>query len=279
MPVNSFFNQVTHPFEQGLLQDLQDEAIKIHGHEVYYIRRDVINLDTILGEDDLQLFREAFPVEAYIKTHASFQGQSEFVSKFGLIIEDRIDLSVSVRRFHQAVPNMERPREGDLIWIQMAPTSRYLFDIRFVENQEQMFQLGKLYTYELRCERMNFSHERLKTPDPIINKATERDAYTIDLMLTTGSGNYLYGETVRQGDATGMVADYSSIVGLLSLQNIVGTFVTGEAVVGQTSGASWVVGTIPTLAPEAHDPISDNQELGEEETSIVVVRGTNPRFN
>lgn len=279
MPTNPFFNQVTHPFEQGLLQDLQDESIKIHGHEVYYIPRDVINLDTILGEDDLQLFQTAYPIEMYIKTHASFQGQSEFVSKFGLIIEDRIDLSVSVRRFHQAVPNMLRPREGDLIWIQMAPGSRFLFDIRFVENMEQMFQLGKLYTYELRCERMNFSHERLKTPEPIINKATERDAYTIDLMLTTGSGNYLYGETVRQGDATGMVADYSSIVGLLSLQNIVGTFVTGEAVVGQTSGASWVVGTIPTLAPEAHDPISDNQELGEEETSIVVVRGTNPRFN
>jgi hypothetical protein len=285
MPLNPYFNQVTFKPEQGLVQDLIEEAIQIHGHEVWYIRRDVVNMDTLLGEDTLQHFRDAYPIEMYIKTHSSFQGQSEFVSKFGLIIEDRIDLSVSVRRFHQTVPNMERPREGDLIWIQMAPTSRYIFDIRFVENQEQLFQLGKLYTYELRCERMNFSHERIVTPETIINESPQREAYTIDVFLGAGSGNYIVEEQVYQGDsyataiATGMVVSWSSDVGLLQLQNITGTFTNSHAIIGVTSNASYITTATPNVAPTSHDAITDNELLQNDGPGVIVNRGSNPRYS
>lgn len=285
MSLNPYFNQVTFKPEQNLVQDLIEEAIQIHGHEVWYIRRDVVNMDTLLGEDTLQHFNDAYPIEMYIKTHSSFQGQSEFVSKFGLIIEDRIDLSVSVRRFHQTVPNMERPREGDLIWIQMAPGSRYIFDIRFVENQEQLFQLGKLYTYELRCERMNFSHERITTPETIINEGPQREAYTIDVFLGTGTGTYIVEEQVYQGDAydtaiaTGMVVSWSSDVGLLQLQNITGTFTNSHAVIGVDSGASYLPTDTPNVAPTSRDPITDNEFLQNEGPTVIVNRGSNPRYS
>jgi hypothetical protein len=285
MSLNPYFNQVSFKPEQALVQDLIEEAIQIHGHEVWYIRRDVVNMDTLLGEDTLQHFQDAYPIEMYIKTHSSFQGQSEFVSKFGLIIEDRIDLSVSVRRFHQTVPNMERPREGDLIWIQMAPTSRYIFDIRFVENQEQLFQLGKLYTYELRCERMNFSHERIVTPETIINEGPQREAYTIDVFLGAGTGDYIVEEQVYQGDAydtaiaTGMVVSWSSDVGLLQLQNITGTFTNSHAVIGVDSGASYLPTGTPNVAPTSHDPITDNELLQTDAPSVIVNRGSNPRYS
>jgi hypothetical protein len=285
MTLNPYFNQVTRQDEQSLVQDLIIEAIQIYGHEVYYIQRDVINFDTLLGEDDLQLFQYAWPIEMYIKTTQSFQGQSEFVSKFGLIIEDRIDLSCSVKRFHEVVPGMLRPREGDLLWIQMANTSRYLFDIRFVENQEQMFQLGKLYTYELRCERMNFSHERVKTSEPEINEGPQRDAYTLDVMLAAGgAGTYISGETVYQGPslagayATGMVLDHTPGVFLLTLQNITGTFANATAIVGANSGAVWLTSSTPSTAPESHDPISDNAEIEATANTVVVSRGSNPRY-
>jgi hypothetical protein len=284
MAINPHFNHTSFTTEQNLLQDLIDESIQVYGHDVFYIRRDVVNMDTLLGEDDLQLFQAATPIEMYIKTHASFQGQSEFVSKFGLIIEDRVDLSCSVRRFHSIFPAMLRPREGDLIWIQMAPESRYLFEIRFVENQEQLFQLGKLYTYELRCERMNFSHERVRTNFTEINEGPERDAYTLDIFVTGGSINYQVGETVFQGDnpitghATGRVLHFTSNVGLLSVQDVTGVFGTGP-IIGANSGAVWTSTTVPSTAPESHDPISDNQELQETGNTVVVVRGTNPRFN
>lgn len=284
MPINPYFNEVTFVPEQSLIQDLIEESIQIYGHEVYYIRRDVVNMDTLLGEDTLQHFTDAYPIEMYIKTHSSFQGQSEFVSKFGLIIEDRMDLSVSVRRFHQEVPDMLRPREGDLIWIQMAPQSRYIFDIRFVENQEQLFQLGKLYTYELRCERMNFSHERIKTPEIMINEGPQRDAYTVDLLMGTGTGEYIIEEQVYQGDnyatayATGMVVSWDSDAGVLQLQSITGTFTNAAPVIGVDSAASWTPGDTPITAPLSRDPISDNRLLQTDGPGVLVNRGNNPRY-
>ena len=53
-----------------------------------------------------------------------------------------------------------RPREGDLIWI---PMLGYMYEIKFTENIENFFQLGKLYTYEMRCDRLEYSSERIDT--------------------------------------------------------------------------------------------------------------------
>lgn len=285
MPLNPYFRHTDFKPEQALIEDIIEESIQIYGHEVYYIRRDVVNMDTLLGEDNLQSFSDAYPIEMYIKTHDSFVGQSEFVSKFGLIIEDRIDLSCSVRRFHESIPDMERPREGDLIWIQMAPTSRYIFDIRFVENQEQMFQLGKLYTYEIRCERMNFSHERVTTPMKEINEGPQRDAYTIDLIMSTGTGEYRYEEQVYQGDnldtayATATVVSWDIEAGVLHVQVVTGEFVAGQPVIGTETGASWIIADEPITAPMSRDPISDNKLLQDDGPTVIVSRGSNPRFN
>ncbi len=53
-----------------------------------------------------------------------------------------------------------RPREGDLVWI---PMMNFMYEIKFVENTENFYQLGKLYTYEIRCERFEYSSERIDT--------------------------------------------------------------------------------------------------------------------
>jgi len=192
-------------------------------------------------------------------------------------------LSVSVRRFHQTVPNMVRPREGDLIWIQMAPTARYIFDIRFVENQEQLFQLGKLYTYELRCERMQYSHERVVTPETIINEGPQRDAYTIDVFLGAGSGNYIIEEQVYQGDsyvtahATGMVVSWDTEEAYLQLQSITGTFGNTGNIIGVDSAASYATLATPDITPSSRDPITDNKLLQTDGPAVIVNRGNNPR--
>jgi hypothetical protein len=39
----------------------------------------------------------------------------------------------------------------------------YMYEIKFTENIENFFQLGKLYTYEMRCDRYEYSSERLDT--------------------------------------------------------------------------------------------------------------------
>lgn len=284
MPVNPFFNQTSYEGEQNLIQDLIDESIAIHGHETYYLKREDVDLDKLFGEDELQRFTQARSIEMYIKTSQSFQGQSEFVSKFGLHIEDQCTFSVSVRRFNTRVGDLlTRPREGDIVWLQMTPTNRYLFEIRFVEDKEQLFQMGKLYTYELRCEVMNYSHERVQTSVPDINKVAENAAYTLSLELQTGNGAYIVGETVYQGEsfiealATGTVSGFDANTNILLLQNITGEFANDVQIVGLSSNITRLPVGAPDTAPTRHDPIADNTLAVEESESIIVVRGTNPR--
>ena len=47
-----------------------------------------------------------------------------------------------------------RPMEGDIIF---EPFSRKLFEIKFVEHEAVFYQLGRLQTYDVRCEIFNYS--------------------------------------------------------------------------------------------------------------------------
>ena len=286
MSVNPYFNQTSFTTEQNLVQDLIDESIQIYGHNVYYLPRSEGNIDAFLGEDPLANFQNAIEVEMYVKSYEAFNGQSEFISKFGLQIEDQITLVVSQRRFGNTVTTANaavvRPRENDLIYIQMTPSNRYLFEIRFVENKEELFQLGKLYTYELRCEMMNFTNEVVNTGNTDVDAVASRDAYTISMtMNANGAGTFSVGETAYQGSnlatatATGDVYSWSANTRTLQVQQITGTFANATAVHGVTSNATWTVSnTTPNTAPTVHDPISDNEFLQGNPLGVVVSRGT-----
>ena len=69
--------------------------------------------------------------------------------------------------FDQDYSGYIRPKEGDLIWF---PLTRDLFEIKFVENIETLFQLGKLYTYELRCDKYEYSSEVLNTDNADVDQ-------------------------------------------------------------------------------------------------------------
>ena len=45
-----------------------------------------------------------------------------------------------------------------------------MFEIKFVENIETLFQLGKLYTYELRCDKYEYSSEVLNTDNADVDQ-------------------------------------------------------------------------------------------------------------
>lgn len=189
MARNRHFNQYTPvKQEQNLVEDLVIESIKIYGVDGYYLPRTHVNLDTIYGEDASMIFDDALELELYIKSFDGFQGQQDFLSKFGLQIDESITFVVAQKRFTQSLKpsflteygynfknedgeylldeqlydytSILRPREGDLIWI---PMLGYMYEIKFTENIENFFQLGKLYTYEMRCDRFEYSSERLDT--------------------------------------------------------------------------------------------------------------------
>ena len=59
MAVNAIFktnNLASIQSERNLYSDLIKEAIQIYGHDVYYINRDTVALDNVLGEESLSKF-------------------------------------------------------------------------------------------------------------------------------------------------------------------------------------------------------------------------------
>jgi hypothetical protein len=104
MAVNSIFhtsNLHSLATERSLYQDLVKEAIQIYGHDVYYINRDTVALDTLLGEDSLSTFTKQTPIEMYVEDSEGFGGDKEIISQFGLENRNEITFVVSKERFQQ----------------------------------------------------------------------------------------------------------------------------------------------------------------------------------
>jgi hypothetical protein len=160
---NFYFNNFTNSGEQNLIEDLIIETIRIYGLDVWYLPRTLGGLDDLLNEDDLSIFDKAYMVEMYIKSVDGFEGDGQFLSKFGLQIRDSVTFTMSQRKFVQDVGlyNEEvRPNEGDLIYF---PLNRKLFEVMFVDNKPVFYQMGALQMYDLRCELFEFSNERFAT--------------------------------------------------------------------------------------------------------------------
>lgn len=173
MATNFYFNNFTNSQEQLLIENLIIESIKIYGQDMYYIPRTAGNYDPLYTEDDSPKYDGAFLVELYIKSIDGFQGDGDFLSKFGLEIRDRVTLTIARRVFAEEIGNARqliRPREGDLIYF---PLNNKIFQIKFVEHEAIFYQLGALQTYDLQCELFEYSNELFNTGIPQIDQLSE----------------------------------------------------------------------------------------------------------
>jgi len=165
MATSLYFNNFGSSMEQYLIEDLVIESIKIYGHDVYYITRTVGAKDDILNEDDLSTYKRADFIEMYIKNVDGFEGEGDFLSKFGVEVRDEMTLTVSKRRFELDVSQFtrnDRPLEGDLIYFPMAKAGS-LWEITFVEHEAIFYQMGELQTYDLRLSLFEYSNETFNT--------------------------------------------------------------------------------------------------------------------
>ena len=128
--------------------------------------RHKVNEDAILGEDTLNDFENAYPLEMYMQNVTGFEGDGDLMSKFGVEIRDTATFIVSRRRWDEVIARSgdavltTRPAEGDVIYF---PLTKAFFEIKFVESTDPFFQVGKLYVYKLQCELMQYSSERFNT--------------------------------------------------------------------------------------------------------------------
>jgi len=196
MPTNFYFqsgNTSGTTNEQRLVEDLIIESLKIYGHDVYYLPRTQVKLDTLFGEDILSQFTQAYPIEMYLTNVDGWAGEKEIFTKFGIEVRDKATFVVAKRRWENSVEQMaqvvqlpERPAEGDLIYL---PKTDAMFEIKFVEHLDPFFQVGKFYVYNLQCELWQYSSEAVQTGiDEIDDDFAERsgNVYAYDLLAQTG---------------------------------------------------------------------------------------------
>ena len=283
MATNPYFNHYgKNTADQRLTENLLIESIKTYGIDIFYCPRTLVNEDLLLGQDAISEYRSAHTIEMYIKTIDGFEGEGDFVAKFGLQINDQVTFTVARRRWSElgliGDGREDAPKEGDIIYF---PITNALFQVLFVEDESIFYQTGGLQVFDLVCEMFTYSNQRLDTGIDEIDKIERLQAYSLDFTLDSGSGNYIMEETVYQGDSlseatvTGEVASWSSTTKILNLINMTGNFSGTKNIIGDTSGASY---TITAFNPQdsTSSAAGDNLAIEQEADSIIDFTEGNP---
>lgn len=225
MATNHYFSQKVRS-EQDLYEDIIIESLKIYGQDVYYLPRDIVNEDRILGDDVPSKFNSSYKIEMYIENVEGFDGEGDLFTKFGVEIRDQATFIVSRKRWANSVARYDnelssiRPLEGDLIYL---PLSNKLFQIMQVEHEQPFYQLSNLPTYKLRTELFEYNDEDLDTGIDEIDVIERAHAYEYLLTLDSASNGFTIGETATQTFSTGVTmqgeiskwSDSDNILGLI----------------------------------------------------------------
>lgn len=284
MPTNTYFRNFDARNEQELLHSLVTESIQIYGHDVNYIPRTLVNEDTILGEDSISEYKDAYSIEMYIKSVDGFEGEGDLVSKFGLEIRDQIVFSVA-RRAWEGLDIGVRPKEGDLIYF---PLTEKLFQIMFVEHETPFYQTGALPTFDLTCELFTYSDEKLDTGVEEVDVIEQKQSLVRTFELESVSGTFTEGETVTGGTSskTAEVARWDSSTSYLYLINLTGNFSVGEIITGADSLATGTYSvaqstvetaeTLQTIDDSTSTQVSSNKQFEIDADSVFDFSESNP---
>ena len=286
MAVNSAFhtnNLHSLATERSLYQNLIKEAIQIYGHDVYYVNRETVALDNVLGEDALSKYTNAEPIEMYVEDSESFGGDKEIISQFGLENRNEITFVVSKERFQEmdSQINLEEGEgsialedgsvdqtdnfstvstlTGNFYILQDTATTdadrpqegdlvyhpifAKMFEINFVDHDEPFYQLDNNPVYKLRCKQCEYASEILDTGIATID-AIEGD-------LTTDSRAYQ-----------------------ISLENEVGSIQLENA--ADTGGASFIITEDYIVGDYDTDKTSQNELFDQLDDTVLDFSESNP---
>ena len=271
MSTNNYFRNFNSFPQQQLLNDLTKEVIQINGIECMYVVKSASNKDTIYNEDVTARFTSAKKIEMYLNTPDGFEGAGDVVSKFGLDVQDEINVIVNKERFTEEA-NLASPREGDLIYL---PLGKGLFEIKFVEHEKPFYTLGKNTVYQLNCELFRYNNQLFDVPamemGEIFDQIERKNAITRAFNMN-GIGVYKVGENIYQGaslelaTATAKVVSQSGAV--LNVYRVGGTFALDIPIVGEKSELSNTLLSVDDQ--KIKTPVfSDNEEFETEGDNIL----------
>ena len=286
MAVNSAFhtnNLHSLATERSLYQNLVKEAIQIYGHDVYYVNRETVALDNVLGEDALSKYTNAEPIEMYVEDAEGFGGDKEIITQFGLENRNEITFVVSKERFQEmdSQINLEEGEgsialedgsidqtdnsstvstlTGNFYILQDTATTdadrpqegdlvyhpifAKMFEINFVDHDEPFYQLDNNPVYKLRCKQFEYASEIIDTGIATID-AIEGD-------LTTDSRAYQ-----------------------ISLENEVGSIQLENA--ADTGGASFIITEDYIVGDYDTDKTSQNELFDQLDDTVLDFSESNP---
>ena len=252
----------------------------MYGHETFYLPREIVEEDSILGEDVQSTFGDAYSVEMYIENTDGFEGEGDLFSKFGVQVRDTATFVISLRtweRFISLDSNLAtslRPNEGDLIHF---PLSGSMFEIKFVEHENPFYQVGKLFVFKLQCELFEYSGEDFDTGTNA--DLVELDqAYQVKLtMFNTGSGNYTVNENVtKDGVVVGEVVSWSPQNHLLSVKDNTITLAVNDVLIGASSAAEYTIQSIEDVLTFGNDGNAQNKDFEDTADNYLDFSETNP---
>ena len=286
MAVNSAFhtnNLHSLTTERSLYQNLIKEAIQIYGHDVYYVNRETVALDNVLGEDALSKYTNAEPIEMYVEDSESFGGDKEIISQFGLENRNEITFVVSKERFQEmdSQINLEEGEgsialedgsidqtdnfstvstlTGNFYILQDTATTdadrpqegdlvyhpifEKMFEINFVDHDEPFYQLDNNPVYKLRCKQFEYASEVIDT-----------GIATIDAI---------------EGDLSADSRQYQ-----ITLENEVGSIQLENA--ADTGGASFIITEDYIVGDYDTDKTSQNELFDQLDDTVLDFSESNP---
>lgn len=280
MPTNVFFNHAVST-EQQLYEDLVVESLRIYGHEVYYLPREVVEEDSILNEDVQSRFGDAYQVEMYLENTDGFEGEGDLMSKFGVQVRDQATFIISLRsweRFISLDSNLAtsfRPNEGDLIYF---PLSGSMFEIKFVEHEDPFYQVGKLFVFKLRTELFEYSQEDFDTGIGDIDLIEDEQAYTISMSMASGNGiDYIANENITfNSNVVGEVVSWNDNGDKLTIKDNTTTLAVGDVLTGVVSTAQFTINSIDSVLTFENDAMADNLEFENKDSDYLDLSEINP---
>lgn len=273
---SKYFNLYHQKQEQSLVNDLVEEAIKIHSIDAIYIpRQSSGKIDPLFREDILAHYNDYHHIELYIKNLDSFDGDGDIFRKFGLEVKNQITLTISRKSFAKVFgKEQSRPKEGDLIYIPLSIADA-LYEIRFVREDSVFFQLGEFYSYDLQCEQAAFEDENVDTGiseiDDIGNEASQQIflKFTSDMVNPPQYDEVVYqGATLETAIAKGTVVSVDTQNDSINIKNMYGSFSSKNGPIKGTKGN--FTGTLVEDDPIV-GPIQITDDFSSQNKQFVVI--------
>ncbi|HPB34689.1 MAG TPA: hypothetical protein PLW61_08010, partial [Caldisericia bacterium] len=124
------FNNFGDTRPTDLTSFMIDEIVQLYGVPTYYLKKSLVNLDRIFGEDSLNKFEHAVELYLLPENPEQYGGSGDNLGNFGFEINDTVQMIVEMERFKTTVGE-NQPSEDDLVYI---PTFQRWFQVSFTAD-------------------------------------------------------------------------------------------------------------------------------------------------